>query len=41
VERWEEEGIETTFLKKKFNSIQDSVGNEEKGYLVPDNDKCH
>jgi hypothetical protein len=34
VERWEEEGIETTLLKKK-NSTQDSVGNEENGCLVP------
>jgi hypothetical protein len=37
VERWEEEGMETTLLKK--NSIQDSVGNEENGYPVPDLNK--
>jgi hypothetical protein len=35
VERWEEkEGIETTLIKK--NSIQNSMGNEENGYPVPD-----
>jgi hypothetical protein len=34
VEQWEEEGMETTLLKK--NSIQNSVGNEENGYPVPD-----
>jgi hypothetical protein len=28
--------METTLLKKKKNSIQDSVGNEENGYPVPD-----
>jgi hypothetical protein len=39
VERWEEEeeGMETTLHKK--NSIQDSVGNEENGYPVPDLNK--
>jgi hypothetical protein len=36
VEQWkEEEGIETTFLKKS-NLMQDSVGNEKKGYPVHD-----
>jgi hypothetical protein len=31
-------GIETTLLKKN-NSLEDSVGNEEKGYPVPDPNK--
>jgi hypothetical protein len=36
VERWEEEeGMKTTWVKKT-NSIQDSVGNEEIKYPVPD-----
>jgi hypothetical protein len=39
VDRKEEEGMETTLLKKKKNSIQDSVGNEENGYPVPDSTK--
>jgi hypothetical protein len=38
VEQWEKEkGMETTLFKK--NSIQDSVGNEESGYPVPDLNK--
>jgi hypothetical protein len=36
VEGWEEEERMETTLKKKKNSIQDSVGNEENGYPVPD-----
>jgi hypothetical protein len=39
-ERWEEEeeeGMETTFLKK--NLIQESEGNEENGYPVLDSKK--
>jgi hypothetical protein len=31
--------METTLLKKKKNSIQDSVGNEENRYPVPDLNK--
>jgi hypothetical protein len=31
--------VETTLLKKKKNSIQDSVGNEENGYPIPDLNK--
>jgi hypothetical protein len=39
VEQWgEEEGMETTLLKKK-NSIEDLVGNKENGYPVPDPNK--
>jgi hypothetical protein len=39
VEQWEEEeGMETTVLKKNY-SIQNSVGNEENGYPVPDRNK--
>jgi predicted metal-dependent hydrolase len=38
VEQWEEEGMETTLLKKN-NSIQDSVGNEQNGYPVRDHNK--
>jgi hypothetical protein len=30
--------METTLLKKN-NSIEDSVGNEENGYQVPDHNK--
>jgi hypothetical protein len=37
VERWEEE-VEIILLKKK-KLIQDSEGNEENGYLVPDPNK--
>jgi hypothetical protein len=37
VEQWEEEeGLETTLLN---NSIQDSVGNEENGFPIPDHNK--
>jgi hypothetical protein len=40
VELWEEEeGMETMLIKKKNNSIQDSVGNEEYEYPVPDPNK--
>jgi hypothetical protein len=40
VQQWEEEeGMETTLLKKKNNSMQDSVGNEENGHPVPDSNK--
>jgi hypothetical protein len=36
VEQWEEEkGMETTLFLKN-NLIQDSEGNEESGYSVPD-----
>jgi cell division ATPase FtsA len=36
LEQWgEEEGKETTLLKK-INSMEDLVGNEENGHLVPD-----
>jgi hypothetical protein len=31
--------METTLLKKKKNSIEDLVGNEENGYPVPDPNK--
>jgi hypothetical protein len=38
VEQWEEEeGMENTLFKS--NSIQDSPGNEENGYPVPDPNK--
>jgi hypothetical protein len=33
MEKWEEEGMETTHIKKKL--IQDSVVNEENGCPVP------
>jgi hypothetical protein len=37
VEQWEEkQDMKTTFLKKKENSIQNSVRNEENRYPVPD-----
>jgi hypothetical protein len=36
VERWEEERMEPNHSLQKSNSIQDSVGNEENGYPVPD-----
>jgi hypothetical protein len=35
VEHWEEEGMETTVLKNN-NLLQDSRGNEENEYSVPD-----
>jgi hypothetical protein len=35
----EEEGMETTFLKKKKNFKQDSEGNEENRHPVPDPNK--
>jgi hypothetical protein len=39
VEQWqEEEGMETTFLKKN-SSIQDSMENEEKSYPVSNPNK--
>jgi hypothetical protein len=31
--------VETTLLKKKKNSIQDSVGNEENSYPAPNSNK--
>jgi hypothetical protein len=39
VEQWEEEGMETTLFNKNKKLIQDSVGNEENGYPVPDPNK--
>jgi hypothetical protein len=41
VEQWEEEkGMETTLPPQK-NLIQDSEGNEENGYPVPDSNKTN
>jgi hypothetical protein len=40
VEQWEEEGMETTLLKKKRKkSNTEFSGNKENGYLVPDLNK--
>jgi hypothetical protein len=39
VERWEEERMEPNHSLQKSNSIQDSVGNEENGYPVPNPNK--
>jgi hypothetical protein len=39
VEQWEEEKWMETTLPPKNNLIQDSEGNEENGYPVPDSNK--
>jgi hypothetical protein len=36
VKSWEEEKVMETILSSKINLMQDSEGNEENGYPVPD-----